>query len=188
MKEEMAANDQDGDGCLDKRELKKSLQTMRVNASEDDITQVFSVLGQTKAKSDMPTRSRVNAAETTVVRIKTVVDRASEIGRLPQLPAYVMKSKDDKRAKSMQGGNQGSSQVAAYDAEKKYKKNLEALTSQIEERERRINAQEAEIQIYHKKIKGLERQLETIDHKKADAKVKPPKATENESTIFSLSQ
>ena len=29
--------------------------------------------------------------------------------------------------------------------EKKYKKNLEALTSQIEERERRINAQEAEI-------------------------------------------
>lgn len=78
--------------------------------------------------------------------------------------------------------------MAAYDAQKKYKKNLEALTTQIEERERRINAQEAEITIYHKKIKSLEKQLETIDHKKADKKVKPPKATEEESTIFSLSQ
>ena len=84
----------------------------------------------------------------------------------------------------MTSGNEGSSQVAAYDAEKKYKKNLEALTTQIEERERRINAQEAEIQIYHKKINALEKEREKNEHKKADRQVKPPKATENESTIF----
>lgn len=112
--------------------------------------------------------------EVAIVRIKSLSDRCQEIGQLPTLPTYVLKGGSEKVGKSMRGGNEGSNQVAAFDAEKKYKKNLEALTTQIEERERRINAAEAEIQQHYKKIKSLEKQLEAIDHKKADQKVKPP--------------
>ena len=61
---------------------------------------------------------------------------------------------------------------------------MEALTSQIEERESRNRAQEAEIQMYHNKIKGLENQLRAVDNKKAIENIKPPKQTQVESELY----
>jgi hypothetical protein len=134
---------------------------MTVNVSDDDINQVFNVLGEKKQRSDEPVSKYMAKSlnqEVHVVRIRKIADRTKEIGQLPTLPNYVLKSKDDKTAKAMSG--QGSSQVSAFENEKKYKKNLQALTSQIEEREKRLKTSEAEIQIYLKDIKSLQNKLE----------------------------
>lgn len=125
-------------------------------------------------------------ADSSIIKVRTLASKAQEIGALKPLPAYVLKSRDDKKSKTQ--GNVGTGQVAAFEAEKKYKKNLEMLKSEIEERNRRIEAQSAEILEGKKRIESLDAKLKFTDAKIADIRAKPPKETGNESTAYQQAQ
>ena len=104
--------------------------------------------GNEKPAMSRTVSTKAMSTSESVVRARQLATRVAEIDSLKQLPAYVLRGKEDKKAKTVSG----SSQVAAFESEKKYKKNLEMLKSEIEERNRRIEAQASEILEANKKI------------------------------------
>lgn len=74
--------------------------------------------------------------------------------------------------------------MAAFDAEKKYKKNLEALKAQIEEKNREIESYKKEVKDGHDKYNKLDVQRKHLEARLVDKNSKPPRETNNESLAY----
>ena len=78
--------------------------------------------------------------------------------------------------------------MAGFDAEKKYKKNLEALKNEIEEKNREANGLRTEVKICHDRYNRLDHERKNLEAKLVDKHTKPPKETSNEALALSQAQ
>jgi chromosome segregation ATPase len=78
--------------------------------------------------------------------------------------------------------------MAAFDAEKKYKKNLEALKNEIEEKNREAQGLRTEVKICHDRYNRLDQERKNLEAKLVDKHTKPPRETSNEALAFGQAQ
>ena len=78
--------------------------------------------------------------------------------------------------------------MGAFEAEKKYKKNLEALKSEIEEKNRDISSLEKEIKDCNDRYNRLEHEKKALEARLVDKHSKPPKETQNQASVYSQAQ
>jgi septal ring factor EnvC (AmiA/AmiB activator) len=111
-----------------------------------------------------------------------------EAGKAKQLPNYVLQG--PKGSSSLGGKKSGGpgNAMAGYDAEKKYKKNLEALKQEIEEKNREVDGLGAQIQDCHDRYNKLDREKKDLEARLVDKNSKPPRETANQSLAFSQAQ
>ena len=124
-------------GSVTQQELSAALKTMKCKVSETEIDLLYKTMGQLSFDAARTSSTRANT-EKKVIRVINLARKAEEIAKLKPLPNYVLNSRNGNKSKT--SSNIGSNQVQAFEAEKKYKKNLEMLKSEIEERNRRIEA------------------------------------------------
>lgn len=78
--------------------------------------------------------------------------------------------------------------MGAFEAEKKYKKNLEALKSEIEEKNREIEGLRREVKDCHDRYHRLDEAKKNLETRLVDKHSKPPRETQNESAAYSQAQ
>ena len=78
--------------------------------------------------------------------------------------------------------------MAAFEAEKKYKKNLEALKQEIEEKNREIQGLRKDIKDSNDRQSRLEDDKRKLETRLVDKHSKPPKETHHEFLAFSQAQ
>lgn len=83
--------------------------------------------------------------------IRSFVARIQLIGKSKPLPQYIFNQKGGKSAASAKPGA-SDGMMKAYDNEKKYAKNLDLLRTEIEEKNREIDAKDKEIRECKTKI------------------------------------
>lgn len=71
--------------------------------------------------------------------------------------------------------------LGAFEAEKKYKKNLEALKQEIEDKNREIDGLRKEKDLGHDSYKRLDAEKKRLEARLVDKHSKPPRETQNES-------
>lgn len=105
-----------------------------------------------------------------------------EIGSLKPLPAYVLQKKNanDK--------SQGAKDMASLESEKRFKKSLEALKLEIEERNRTIESQNEELKKVRKREQDLDQKVEAYKRLDLNANQKPPKQAADESNNYAQAQ
>lgn len=91
----------------------------------------------------MPTRS--------VIEIRKFINRIELIGKSKPLPQYIFNQKGGKGAVNTKQGA-SASMMKAHDDENKYKKNLDLLRTEIEEKIRELDAKDKEIRDCKTKI------------------------------------
>ena len=134
--------------------------------------------------------------------IKKFALQVSEAAKTKPLPNYVLQgpkgSSSLGRARhggedagdpivwARQGG--GGNSMGAFEAEKKYKKNLEALKQEIEEKNREIEGLRKEVSACHDRYKALDVEKKSLEARLVDKHSKPPRETHNESLAYSQAQ
>ena len=78
--------------------------------------------------------------------------------------------------------------MKAHDDENKYKKNLDLLRTEIEEKIREIDAKDKEIRDAKTKISNQEREMKKLETQLMNKDQKPPKETRDESKVFDQAQ
>ena len=78
-----------------------------------------------------------------------------------------------------QGGK--ANQFENWELEKKYKKNLEALKHEIEERNNEIMIARKEVQDYNNRVMRLEKEKRDLETRLIDKKARPPREMKEES-------
>lgn len=78
--------------------------------------------------------------------------------------------------------------MAAFEAEKKYKKNLDALKVELQEKIREIEGLKKEVKDLHDKQGRLDGERKKLETALINKNQKPPKETNNESLAFSQAQ
>ena len=78
--------------------------------------------------------------------------------------------------------------MGAFEAEKKYKKNLEALKNEIEERNREIQGLKGDLKDSHDRYNRLENDRKNLETRLVQKSSKPPRETQNEALAFSQGQ
>lgn len=87
---------------------------------------------------------------TPIMDIRNFLARIQMIGKSKPLPQYIFSQKGGKNASVKPGASAG--MMTAYDNEKKYAKNLDLLRTEIEEKNREIDAKDKEIRECKTKI------------------------------------
>lgn len=87
---------------------------------------------------------------TQVMDVRKFVSRIELIGKSKPLPQYIFNQKGGKSSTVKPGASAG--MMTAYDNEKKYAKNLDLLRTEIEEKNREIDAKDKEIRECKTKI------------------------------------
>lgn len=78
--------------------------------------------------------------------------------------------------------------MGAYEAEKKYKKNLEALKSEIEERNKEIEGLKKEVKDGHDRFHHLDSERKRLEDKLVAIPSKPPRETRREAKAYGEAQ
>lgn len=78
--------------------------------------------------------------------------------------------------------------MKAHDDESKYKKNLDLLRTEIEEKNREIDAKDKEIRECKTKISFQDREKKKLETQLMNKDQKPPKETRDESKVFDQAQ
>jgi hypothetical protein len=120
--------------------------------------------------------------------IKKFALQVNEAAKTKPLPNYVLQGPKGSSSlgKARQGG--GGNSMGAFEAEKKYKKNLEALKQEIEEKNREIEGLRKEVSACHDRYKALDVEKKDLEAKLVDKHSKPPRETHNESLAYSQAQ
>ena len=82
-----------------------------------------------------------------VMDIDLLCQLLSDLGNSKPVPGFILQA-----GKSSQGSGSSS-----YEADKKYKKNLEALKKEIEEKNREIESMQSDLKDSHEKLNRIER-------------------------------
>ena len=91
---------------------------------------------------------------TTTINVKQFVKQVAEAGKTQPLPNYITQGP---RGSNTAGKGSKGNPMAAFDAEKKYKKNLEALKNEIEEKNRESQGLRTEVKSATIDTTGLSR-------------------------------
>ena len=78
--------------------------------------------------------------------------------------------------------------MTAYDNEKKYAKNLDLLRTEIEEKNREIDAKDKEIRECKTKISFQDKEKKKLETQLMNKDMKPPKETNDESNAYNAAQ
>lgn len=113
--------------------------------------------------------------------IKSFANQVSEAARAKPLPAFILSGNKGKNTGAGSGGN-------SAEAEKKFKRNLEVLKSEIEDKNREIDGLKAEVKDALDRSRRLERDKESLQTRLVDGQSKPPKETQVEAMNFSQAQ
>jgi Ca2+-binding EF-hand superfamily protein len=164
LQQELQRYDSNGSGKLDKNNFKKALKNLSIALSESEIAKLMPAAGNAD--------------------IKKFCQQVTEAGRAKPLPSYVLQGA---KGGSSAGGRQGSGiggGMSAYEAEKKYKKNLEALKSEIEEKNREAQGLRKEVKDCHDRYNRLDQDKKNLEARLVDKHSKPPRETANEAQSF----
>jgi chromosome segregation ATPase len=108
----------------------------------------------------------------------------TEASKAKPLPNYVLQG--PKGGSSLaRGGRAGAgagNPLGAFEAEKKYKKNLEALKQEIEDKNREIDGLRREVQDCQDRYNRLDAEKKGLEARLVDKHSKPPRETKKEST------
>lgn len=121
-----------------------------------------------------------------MLEIRKFIARIELIGKSKPLPQYIFNQKGGKGAQAKQGAS--TSMMKAHDDESKYKKNLDLLRTEIEEKNREIDAKDKEIRECKTKISYQEREKKKLETQLMNKDQKPPKETRDESKAFDQAQ
>jgi len=177
LQQEMARYDTDGTGKLDKNAFKKCLKQLQISLSDAEIAKLLPSL------NDLGKGLDGKKVEVGKLDIVTFCQQVNEAGQAKPLPSFVLQGAKGGSTKGRSG--QGAAALGAFDAEKKYKKNLEALKSEIEERNREIDGLKKEIKDGHDRFHRMEGEKKHLETRLVDAHSKPPRETRNEANAHS---
>ena len=96
-----------------------------------------------------------------VMNIDKFVKRIQMIGKSKPLPQYIFNQKGGKSQTVKPGASSG--MMTAYDKEKKYAKNLDLLRTEIEEKNREIDAKDKEIRECKTKISFQDKEKKKLE-------------------------
>jgi len=123
------------------------------------------------------------------IDIKKFCRQVSEAGKVKPLPNYVLQGpKGGALARGGRAGAGAGNPLGAFEAEKKYKKNLEALKYEIEDKNREIDGLRKEKDLGHDSYKRLDAEKKSLEVRLVDKHSKPPRETQNESIAHSQAQ
>lgn len=112
------------------------------------------------------------------IDIKRFTLQVAEASKAKPLPNYVLQGpKGGSSIGRGRGGAGAGNPLGAFEAERKYKKNLEALKHEIEEKNREIDGLRREVKDDKERYKRLELQSEVIEKQLLDVHSKPPRET-----------
>ena len=118
------------------------------------------------------------------LEITAFANKVTEVQRSKPLPAYLnaaakpgakVGSRIGQGVRNAGEGGQIGSQFENWEIEKKYKKNLEALKTEIEERNNEILLAKKEVQNVNARVLRLESDKEKLENKLIDKNAKPPR-------------
>lgn len=183
LQQEMQRYASTGSGRLDKATFKKCLKQLAVALSDAEIQKL--VASATEGANSSPaTRS-----EGEQIDIKRFCQQVNEAAKAKPLPSFVLQGA--KGGSSLGGGRAGSGAggaLGAYEAEKKYKKNLEALKTEIEDKSREILGLRKEVKDCHDRYNRLDADKKNLEARLVDKHSKPPRETANEAQAHSQAQ
>ena len=116
--------------------------------------------------------------------INKFCQKVSEVQRSKPLPAYMnattkpgskVGSRIGAGVRSAMGDGEGGSQFENWEVEKKYKRNLEALKGEIEERNNEILLAKKEVASFNKRVLRLEEEKQSLENQLIDKHAKPPR-------------
>jgi len=123
------------------------------------------------------------------IDIKKFSLQVIEAGKVKPLPNYVLQGpKGGALARGGRAGAGAGNPLGAFEAEKKYKKNLEALKYEIEDKNREIDGLRKEKDLSHDSYKRLDAEKKSLEVRLVDKHSKPPRETQNESIAHSQAQ
>jgi Ca2+-binding EF-hand superfamily protein len=127
LRTELQRCDATGKGVLDKVIFKRSLKQVSIALTDAEIQRLLNDFGICSPGARGITKDAIS--------IKTFVDLVAEVSKTKPLPNYISGAK---RGRAGMTGLGGQNAMELYEAEKKYKRNLEVLKSEIQERNREI--------------------------------------------------
>jgi len=157
-------------GTVEIPAFKKCLQGLACALTEQEISKVA---------------NEVCVPMTTTINVKQFVKQVAEAGKTQPLPNYITQGP---RGSNAAGKGGKGNPMAAFDAEKKYKKNLEALKNEIEEKNREAQGLRTEVKICHDRYNRLDQERKNLEAKLVDKHTKPPRETSNEALAFGQAQ
>ena len=113
--------------------------------------------------------------------IKSFANQVSEAARAKPLPAFILSGNKGKSSGAASGGN-------SAEAEKKFKRNLEVLKSEIEDRNRELDGAKTEVKDAQDRCRRLERDKEALQTRLVEGQSKPPKETQVEAMNYTQAQ
>jgi len=198
LQQAMRRYDTQGTGRIDKTAFKKCLKALSVAMTDPEIQKLTQDPGQAGGARE-PGRKGVQEEEKqqygapstlpTYVDIEKFTRQVNEAGRIKPLPNYVLQGpKGSRSAGATRPGGGGGNSMGAFEAEKKYKKNLEALKTEIEEKNREIEGLRKEVKDCHDRYNRLDHEKKNLEARLVDKHSKPPRETQNESLAYGQAQ
>lgn len=162
-----------GTGRLDKMTFKKCLNKLSNATTEAEIQKLLLDLGEAG-----DSRGSAKKGGNELMDFKKFALQVGEAAKAKALPNYVLQG--PKGSSSMAKGRQGQGNgnpMQAFEAEKKYKKNLDALKQEIEEKNREIEGLRKEVKDCHDREKRLDTEKKSLEGRLVDKHSKPPRET-----------
>lgn len=206
LKEHLREFDSQDTGTLEKAQLKKGLRQCSIAVSDSELDILFKDMGRKmkprtdgldgdgmgslkKRKDQSAQQRRSQPATKELIDIGKFVASINLIGKSKPLPGYVLQGpKGGQKQGARQGQAASGNMMAGFEAEKKYKKNLEALKHEIEEKNREIEAFQKEVADCRRALSKLDQEKKQLEATLINKQQKPPKETSNESLAVSQAQ
>lgn len=180
LKQELSRYDTSGRAKLDKATFKRCLKQLSIALSDAEIQKLMPPSGP-------GTRTTAaQKADAEMIDIASFCQQVTEAGRAKPLPSFVLQGAKGGAGKGRSG--HGASALGVVDAEKKYKKNLEALKTDIEEKNREIEGLHKEVKDCHDRYNRLDAEKKHLETRLLDRHSKPPRETQNEAQAHSQTQ
>lgn len=173
LRRELEKVQTDSSGTLDKTAVKKALKQLAIALTDAEILKLIAAQNEGGPPPDR-------------IDIKAFAARVTEAAGAKPLPNYILQGPRGGSSTGARGG--GANPMAAFEAEKKYKKNLEALKQEIEERNREIQGLKGEVKDCHDRYNRLDLERKHLEARLVDKHAKPPRETHNEALAFSQGQ
>jgi Ca2+-binding EF-hand superfamily protein len=173
LKQELERADTSGKGKLDQLTFKRTMKSLSIALSDQEI--------QKLQASSMVASKQISMKKEEMLDIKAFAAQVSEAARAKPLPSFILAGNKGKNAGAGSGGN-------SAEAEKKFKRNLEVLKSEIEDKNRELESLRTEVKDALDRCRRLERDKEALQTRLVDGQSKPPKETQVEAMNYSQAQ